>query len=109
MIRKWKRETDTKKPKLENFCFCLSLYVGAHVIFFIHLTFTIFVSVGLSFWIITAYIRSDCFGPVYVDFVENKCESALKIQQAGFGIEFETIDDELQILSAHFQVLFLCC
>jgi hypothetical protein len=33
----------------------------------------------------------------------------LKIQQAGFGIEFETIDDELQILSAHFQVLFLCC
>ena len=78
MIRKWRRETESDKVKLENFFFCIDLETGAKLIAALHLTLTIVIFVVLTTLIVTSYETSNCFSPVYVDFVVTNCYDALQ-------------------------------
>jgi hypothetical protein len=31
--------------------------------------------------IFRSYLETDCFGPIYVDFIENNCQDAINIQE----------------------------
>ena len=63
MIRKWTRETETDKVKLDTFCFCSTLEKGSQIIGVVHLTSTIVIFVVLMTFIITTFQASSCFGP----------------------------------------------
>ena len=104
MIRKWSRETEPNKVKLETFCFYSSLEVGAKIVGAVHLSVTVVVFVVLTTFAVTTHLASNCFGPVYIDFVDHGCHEALDIQLGHFGHETKTFVDEMKILSAHFQV-----
>ena len=104
MIRKWSRETEPNKVKLETFCFYSSLEVGAKIVGVVHLSVTVVVFVVLTTFAVTTHLASNCFGPVYIDFVDHGCHEALDIQLGHFGHETKTFLDEMKVLSAHFQV-----
>ena len=55
----------------------------------------------------SSYNERSCFGPIYMDLIDNNCSEVVELQMSGtIDRDFQTFNDELELLSAHFQVSF---